>query len=302
MIRSGRKPRTIGVTSSCECEQIAGIGGRGWERHVHRASERAGSTGRAEGARVGGVPVLLVQGDREDIVAVPEDALGTVSHVNVPVMIATVQRAGAGVLDRARHVVEIRRGDPRSARHGARPGELDQRTLEAASRTASTAASTPPTVSGPLPVPGVTGRLAVPGPARAGETETAKVRRRVDREQRLVGRRERRDAREPAAQRAALHKVVRLRGQYGLGDVRAAQGEGAARDLHSRGRRIMGEDTGCVRVAHHDAARPKRRVRAWSRGVAASIPAAGSGRCSRSGSAGGSPGAPARRPRTGRPR
>ena len=43
---------------------------------------------------------------------------------------------------------------------------------------------------------------------------------------------------------------------------------------------------------------PKRR----SRGAAASSPAAGSGRCSRSGSAAGSPGAPARPPRTGRRR
>ena len=44
------------------------------------------------------------------------------------------------------------------------------------------------------------------------------------------------------------------------------------------------------------------RVRRRSRGVAASSPAAGSGRCSRSGSAGGSPGARARPPRTGPPR
>ena len=43
-------------------------------------------------------------------------------------------------------------------------------------------------------------------------------------------------------------------------------------------------------------------LRRRSRGVAASSPAAGSGRCSRSGSAGGSPGARARPPRTGRPR
>ena len=45
-----------------------------------------------------------------------------------------------------------------------------------------------------------------------------------------------------------------------------------------------------------------RAFRRRSRGGAASSPAAGSGRCSRSGSAGGSPGARARPPRTGRPR
>ena len=76
----------------------------------------------------------------------------------------------------------------------------------------------------------------------------------MDREQRLLGRRDGRDAREQAAQRAALHELVRLRGQHGLGDVRAAQREVPARDLHRRGRRVVGEDTGRVRVAQHDAA------------------------------------------------
>jgi hypothetical protein len=46
---------------------------------------------------------------------------------------------------------------------------------------------------------------------------------------------------------------------------------------------------------------PKRRVRRRSHGAAASNPAAGSGRCSRSGCAAGSPGARARPPRRGRP-
>ena len=207
---------------------------------------------------MGGVPVLLVQGDREDVVAVPEDALGAVCHVHVPVDDRhALDATGAGVLDPARHVVEIRRGD-RSVGLGMVSGRssVDERPLDAAvedrvDRGQHAADGQPGRLPG--------GRrdrcvLAVPRPARAGRAEAAKVRRRVDREQRLVGRRDGLDAREPAAQRAALHEVVRLRGQHGLGDVRAAQREVPARDLHRRGRRIVGEDTGRVGVAQHDAA------------------------------------------------
>ena len=59
----------------------------------------------------------------------------------------------------------------------------------------------------------------------------------------------------------------------------------------------VGVDAGLVGQA---ALRPRLRPRA--RGAAASIPAVGSGTCSRSECAGGSPGAPARPPRTGLPR
>ena len=47
------------------------------------------------------------------------------------------------------------------------------------------------------------------------------------------------------------YEVVGLSGEHRLGDVRAAQREGPAVDLDRRRGRIVGQDTGGVRIAEH---------------------------------------------------
>ena len=241
-----------------EREQVAGVGGRGRERHVDRAALRARSSGRAQRAGVGGVPVLLVQGDREDVVAVPEDPLGAVGDVHVPVDDRhALDATGAGVLDAARHVVQVRRGD--------RPVGLGMVSGRASVHERPPDAAVEDRVD--------RGQHAADGqPGRVPRARRSPVRtRRPTGRPRTAARRRSRysavwtassassgagtGAMRASALPSALRcdELVRLRGQRRLGDVRAAQREVPARDLHRRGRRIVGEDPRRVHVTQHDA-------------------------------------------------
>ena len=85
--------------------------------------------------------------------------------------------------------------------------------------------------------------LAVPRPARARNTQPIEVLRSMDREQRFLGHRRGAWMRVSAPpQRAALNKLVHLRGQQRLRHIRGARHEVPARDLQRRRRWIMGED------------------------------------------------------------
>ena len=206
-----------------EREQVAAVGRRGGQRHVDRASLRAGAARGAERAGVGGVPVLLVQGDRQDVVAVPEDPLGAVGDVHVPVDDRdALDAARAGVLDAARHVVQVRRRD-RAVGLGvvARRARVHERAPDVAVEhgvdRGQHAADRQP---GRLPGARRDRRvLAVPRAARRGGAQPLEVGLGVDREQRLLRSRPGLDGHERRAERAALHELVRLRGQRRLGDV-----------------------------------------------------------------------------------
>jgi hypothetical protein len=117
-----------------EHEPVAGVRGRGRERHIDRPSVRARSSGRAQRSRVGGVPVLPVQGDSEDLVAVPEDALGAVCDVHVPVDDRQALNATRpGVLHSACDIVQVGRGDcPIGLGRVAGRSSVHERPLDAA--------------------------------------------------------------------------------------------------------------------------------------------------------------------------
>ena len=218
---------------------------------------RARSSGRAQRPRVGGVPVPLVQRDREDVVAVPEDALRAVGDVHVPVDDRyALDATGPGVLHSARHVVQVGRGDGPvglsvvSGRPSVHERPADVAVEDGVDRRQHAADGQPGRV------PRSRGHgcvLAVPRAARARGAQTVEVLRRMDREQRFLGRRYGRNARQHAVQGAARDEVVRLGGQRRLGDVRAAQREVPACDPYRRRRRIVSEDPRRVDVTQHDA-------------------------------------------------
>ena len=284
MISSGAKRTHDGRDDLVEREPVAGVRGRGRERHIDRASVRAGPSGRTQRSCVGGVPVLLVQGDREDLVAVPEDTLGAVCDVHVPVDDRhALNTTGAGVLHSARQIVQVGRGDCPIGL-GMVPGRssVHQRPLDAAVEDRVDGGQHAADGQ-PCRLPG--GRrhrcvLAVPRATRAGRAQTVEVLGRMNREQRLVGRWSGRDTGERAAQRAALDELVRLSGERSLGHVRATQREAPARDLHRRGRWIVGENLRRVHVAQHNATmltraprEPEPTTAAWPVGVRLPVPA-----------------------------
>jgi PAS domain S-box-containing protein len=238
-----------------EGEQVAGVRGRRRERHVDRAALRARAAGRAQVAGVGGVPVALVQREGQDVGAVPEDALGAVSDVHVPVDDRDpVRAAGASVLSADREVVEVRRRDG-AVGLGVVAGRarVHERALQAAvehrvDRGEHAAGGQPRGVPGG----GCDGRvLAVPRPARARLAQAVEVCGRVDREQRVLRGGSQGQHDERAAQGAARDELVRLGGEHRVRDVRGAQRERPPGDVDRRGRRVVGKEAGRVGVSEH---------------------------------------------------
>jgi oligo-1,6-glucosidase len=202
-----------------------------------------------------GVPVALVQRDRQHVGAVPEDALRAVADVYVPVDDRDpLGAARERVLGAAGDVVEVGRGD-RAVGLGVvpgRPGVHERRRHAPVEHGVDCGQHAAHGQRGGLP----RGRrhrgvLAVPRAAGARVAQALEVRGRVHGQQGLLRRGPQRDPLERTGEPAALDELVRLRAQRRLGDVRGPERERAPGDLQRGRRRVVGEQSRGKGVAEH---------------------------------------------------